>query len=343
MKALYNSVIVNGLVVTQLGESPRYNTPGFSLLGQMEHSGFQSFHVYDEVRTQTKYPWSTVIACKTVECRHDFYISSTNIDIYLNDAFLPSVSSSPVLKHYDGSTHMRYLYPNMAVETVFCRQYPKSTSCLTLRGLPEGIPVINSELFDIKTSTIGHGGLGLFSTVDIPKGAAIAPDKAIDPVHFTPKMFDLLTEFKFNELHEQVVHTYAVWYGYEGCTLTDEEYYVESGLASFANHGCQSTYNMGPAKDFENNLDDAVIEDMDESSVNFESLITARSGAKLGYGYNPVNDRHLTSFCNGEDYALRDIKAGEEMYTNYLPYVKDLTEYTDNVREIRLMCGVKDT
>merc|ERR1740124_217819 len=123
--------------------------------------------------------------------------------------------------------------------------------------------------------------------------------------------------------------------------MADEEYYVESGLASFANHGCHGTYNMGPVKNFESNLDDAEIEEMNESS-DFDALIRARSTQKAGYGYNPVNDRHLAAFCNGEDYALRDIKAGEEMFTNYLPYVKDVEEYKDNVREIRKMCGVKN-
>ena len=142
---------------------------------------------------------------------------------------------------------------------------------------------------DIRQRTIGHSGIGLFTNVNIPAGSSIA-------VHE----------------HKQ----------------SERTIFVESGMLSFANHGCQGSYNLIAPVDIETNADDlATMSEWHVFTENIEYLFGNRVNTISGYGYNSVVDYHLVVFDNRKEVTRRNVKAGEEMYSNYLPYAHSTTIY----------------
>lgn len=123
------------------------------------------------------------------------------------------------------------------------------------------------------------------------------------------------------------------------------EWHVESGVLMMANHGCNGTQNAGPRKfsecaGCEREIHNSDFEELNESTTDIETLKMAVSAPNEGFGYDPVIDRHLTQYTSGNDFALRDLKAGEEIFTNYLPYTMSKTEWIFEVNELRKVCGM---
>jgi SET domain-containing protein len=101
---------------------------------------------------------------------------------------------------------------------------------------------------------------------------------------------------------------------------------VDSGLLTFANHGCNGTYNIG------------VVTDFDEFTANTDVLPDEQSG-KSHEGttiFNPFVDRHLT---HSTVMNIRDIKAGEEILSNYLDFSSDEKFWADDVVDLRNICS----
>jgi hypothetical protein len=101
---------------------------------------------------------------------------------------------------------------------------------------------------------------------------------------------------------------------------------VDSGLQTFANHGCRGTNNVG------------VVTNFDESTVNTGVMPHELSG-KSHQGtsiFNPVVDRHLIHFG---DRTIRDIKAGEEILDNYLDFFSVEKYWAEDVINLRNQCS----
>jgi SET domain-containing protein len=101
---------------------------------------------------------------------------------------------------------------------------------------------------------------------------------------------------------------------------------VDSGLQTFANHGCKGTNNVGEVTDF------------DESTANTDVMPDELSG-KSHQGtstFNPVVDRHLTHFS---DRTIRDIKAGEEILDNYLAFISSEEYWAEDIINMRNQCS----
>mmetsp|Transcript_54572 Transcript_54572/g.163036 ORF Transcript_54572/g.163036 Transcript_54572/m.163036 type:complete len:115 (-) Transcript_54572:364-708(-) len=97
---------------------------------------------------------------------------------------------------------------------------------------------------------------------------------------------------------------------------------------TFVNHGCNGTYNVG---DYEN------IE-YTEFTVDAKSVPSDMSDRVLLRTYHPIIDRHMGSYLSGGDFALNDIKAGEEILNNYLNFVEN-EEWTSDVNHLRAQCS----
>ena len=101
-----------------------------------------------------------------------------------------------------------------------------------------------------------------------------------------------------------------------------EEYFVDSGIMTFVNHGCNGTFNTG-------NLDpDGMTEQ------NFDTFPDIQLVKKL---YNPFADRRRRSLETSYDFALRDIKAGEEISSNYLYFSE--SKFEEEGMTLRRMCN----
>ena len=90
------------------------------------------------------------------------------------------------------------------------------------------------------------------------------------------------------------------------------------------NHGCHGTYNV----------------DSEEANgiteQNYEKAASIDLQSKL---YNPYFDRRRRSSEGSYDYALRDIKAGEELLCNYLYFTEDEEDWAEESEKLRRICN----
>lgn len=302
---------------------------------------FESIHVFDEMHPETGSKWATMIACKNIDCRESWHNDAALFEYFLHEMILPSTSSPSrsLLKHFDGATMMQYQVPHKAFETSYCEDFPHTSMCVSHRGIPHDLINIHTKDLDIRTSTIGEGaGLGLFTKVDIQPGSAIAIEQSLDPAFFRPYTVVILENEQFLKNHP--VLEYANFYGYDGDSTSNEVIFVESGLSSFVNHGCKGSYNLITYLDSDDNTEsNAMYTVMHEFSPEVDSVYGSIVEESGGHGYNPVLDRHLVAEDNKNEVAKREIKAGEELFSNYLPYANTIFDWEYNLNYLRTICG----
>lgn len=80
-------------------------------------------------------------------------------------------------------------------------------------------------------------------------------------------------------------------------------YFVDSSILTFINHGCHGTYNIG---------EPAAVEDERTTEQN-ATLIDLEEPVR-DYTFNPFRFRHMEPMF---EQAIRDIKAGEELFCDY--------------------------
>ena len=92
------------------------------------------------------------------------------------------------------------------------------------------------------------------------------------------------------------------------------------------NHGCNGSFNVDAL-----GLDGA-------TEQNFDTFNYTASGKSL---YNPFLDRHRHSVEDTYDYALSDIKAGEELLCNYLFFTDVANEelWVKEAHKLRRICN----
>ena len=107
---------------------------------------------------------------------------------------------------------------------------------------------------------------------------------------------------------------------------------MDSSIMTFANHGCNGTFNIDPLE-FEENPGKIITEN------------TAKPSDILDFNdrdlYDPVLDRNGLEVAAMFMLAVRDIKAGEELLTNYVFYTSSNDEWYSNVLGLREMCKGK--
>ena len=112
-------------------------------------------------------------------------------------------------------------------------------------------------------------------------------------------------------------------------------YYVDSSLQTFINHGCNGTYNVGPAiagKD-RSKLDQKVTE-QNATEDDFETYSTEGDWT----AFSPYRLRHLHAYSTTPETALVDIYAREELFTDYLDFTEE-ENWWDEVLELRKICN----
>lgn len=90
--------------------------------------------------------------------------------------------------------------------------------------------------------------------------------------------------------------------------LGTEHYTIDSAITTFCNHGCNGTYAYGN-EDGEAGLTEMNVP-LDQAPGDFRN--------EAWQVYSPVFERHLRQQLSVGDFALRDIRRGEEILCDYL-------------------------
>ena len=89
----------------------------------------------------------------------------------------------------------------------------------------------------------------------------------------------------------------------------ETHYTVDSSIELFCNHGCNQTYSYGDGTSYT------------EMNVDLGAIPQEIQNNAKASAFCPSCERHLRQALSLGDSAMRDIKAGEEIYCNYLSFV----------------------
>lgn len=335
VETLYNSLNDDGVIVLQLGEASDYDDPAEQLtkssrrvvlIELLEEVGFESLHFFEDGNCGFEAPWAFLVAMKDADIDSRWYMSDSELEVAIHERIKRTVSGTPALKYFDGAVKRGYHYPHKSAETVYCRTEPKPESCKA--GVDAARVNIPLSDFEVKMSSIGDGsGRGVYTKVDIKRGDAISKPENSRPVYANAATVGYIEEYFEND--DRLLN-YLDGYGWDFETFGGKEYYVDSTIMTFVNHGCNGTFNIIDWNQFggktftENNVTRDDAEDESDSEV-----------------YDIYSDRHVQHAALTYSVATRDIKAGEELFSNYLFYTTE--SWWDDVKRIRRMCTGKET
>mmetsp|Transcript_10902 Transcript_10902/g.24080 ORF Transcript_10902/g.24080 Transcript_10902/m.24080 type:complete len:970 (-) Transcript_10902:202-3111(-) len=358
--SLFNGLTAEGVFVVQMGKSKmstdppdeigRFKDTGL-MIGALEQSGFESIHRYDEGHSHFYMPWSYLVAFKDYESRAGWHRTAPELQIALQQRLHKTKSGAPVLRYFDAATMLQYQLPSKAQETTYCRKEEYPWECDEWVGIhPDYAHLPAAEYLKVDKSGVGeHAGRGLFAAQDIPKGATLALDEGGKAFHFPPLTWDVVESLHswaddnddtipFVEDQISAIYTFVEGYGHGAVLLGKYHMAVDSGIMLFMNHGCNGTYNYGWVMDEDREIQ------FTETNVDLINLNLTEIAEHLlneAQVYSPAGERNLWHTLNSGDYALRDIKKGEEVLTDYLAFVgsSDPDELKKDVLSLRAQCA----
>uniref|UniRef100_A0A7S2HCC7 PABS domain-containing protein n=1 Tax=Helicotheca tamesis TaxID=374047 RepID=A0A7S2HCC7_9STRA len=347
LTSIYNALSDEGIIVMQLGDAPTINDPSdeigrntnrakiTELLGKV---GFESMHVYEEFHSGFSLPWSYLVAMKDYSSRTNWYQNAAEVEAAIHYRIKRTYSGESALRFFDGATMMSFQVPNKGFETVYCRSHPTPEGCKN-EGVFYTASYTNTKIssFEVKTSEIGeHAGRGVFAKVDIPKGSRIALDESVKSIYAAPSTVDLAFTFlkEFDEAQDLNAATaYLYGYGFVSLTYGMPSISVDSSIMTFVNHGCNGTHNMGPLNGGTKLTELSASLDSMPGDLRDEEYIL----------HDIVSARHLPHLLGGGDFALCDIKAGEEILNNYLDFTANPDNWSKDLADLRDQCANKGT
>jgi spermidine synthase len=341
VKSFYNSLSDNGILVMELGESPDSRDPDEMKSGDknrvvalnlLESAGFESIHAFEESHCGFGAAWTFIVAFKSYSSRKLWYANSAEIELAIQKRTVRTKSGNSPLRYFDGATMMSYQVPSRTIETVFCRRDPAPYACNdnAFQFVPE-LPNLPASSMEVRISGQGeHSGRGVFTKVNVVNGTYISAETSAKSLRFYPSTYkiiiDLVEKCEKQAEELEVFEHYMHGYGFSSRRLGETEVFVDSSIVTFVNHGCNGTFNIGIATDF------------DEFTTDTRTPPAALMGqSHTGTSvFNPVIDRHL--FYSG-DVSLRDIDAGEEILDNYLNFIGSQEAWEDDVNDLRKQCS----
>jgi len=323
---VFDALSMYGMLVMSLG-SP--SAPGFwrdyeIIIQFLDTYAFHAIFVYEENTCGLLKDCSFLTMIKSSSCKYGWFRNPAEYDVLIHKHRILGKQYGKSLNRVDGVSIARYQYSPKLWENHFCLKSSNPPyECGTVRNMNPKIKDFSPDMFELKTSTLGKAaGRGLFAKVAIPEGSLIMQQEASNSVHFPGTTLVALERKLYNipeaKALKENLQNYYEGYGYSDYSTSDYEIYVDSGLSTFVNHGCRGTSNIGTlGVGYKITLDDHTsLNEKTSPSVDAEMLFK-RFFESPGI-YNPLLYRKVFTISGGLNYALRDIKAGEEIFTNYL-------------------------
>lgn len=313
------------------------------LVGHSYHDRIQRLQV-DLVETGQRYYFGKVT---DYESHHDtrflhFAIAFKNKATYahwhLNEAeYMLRMHKRGIsyndLQVLDGATMTTLAFPSRISTRAFC-DLKYGNVCDEMEhssGVDPFQDNIPYSKLEVKPSSLGElAGRGVFTTVDAPKGTYIDLETSSQSIHASWTTTDLIFPAKPQQksLFDAMgwpLHHYFDGYGFYGEPFGEVSSFVDSGIMTFPNHGCNSSYNVGSALSV--NEFDVILGQPppDDFSPSFQRSV-----------YDPLGERHAL-FDKVTSRSLRDIMAGEELFDNYI-FFGGVTYFHDMVKSLRDQC-----
>lgn len=103
---------------------------------------------------------------------------------------------------------------------------------------------------------------------------------------------------------------------------------------TFVNHGCNGTNNIGEGS----SLNEKYAAYFNEATLDLSKIDNPPPATHRASTFDPVSDRHLHSLGAGYDFTSRDVKAGQELYQNYLFFISWARGWKEEVLDLQAQC-----
>lgn len=331
----------NGVLVAQLGEASVIGDPGSNFskakytkifIDHLHNQGFKKFTTYEEAGCGFMAPWTFMVGFKDWDGFYQWNHNEAFVNMNIVRRATPTVDGQLPFRYFDGATMIGYQHPSRVTEVLYCREDPQPEECASLHGYDPERPNAHASMFKVKQSNIPHAGRGLFTTVDIPKGATMALEDSVHCMLVMPYTRETIEAMIGLEISKRwsSFDPYLFGYGFGSDYFGETASSIDPGIMTFMNHGCNYTFNLGvPLSVSELTADPEKLP---------EELLFYQPEMKH---YSPFYARNYFIGMNlGE--TRRDIEAGEEIFDNFLNYYTD-DNWSRGVRDLRAQCSSVDS
>lgn len=356
VRSIKNGLTDDGVLVMQLGKAMEYYDPPEQhslhnnrdiITRMIADLGFRSMHIYEESHCGFNAPWTFLVACKS-DCRRSFFRNAAEIDLAIRQRIRPSKSggAKSLLKYFDGETMGSYQRPSKAFESTFCRSVPAPPECEFGKAYRKDSRRFGVDDFEVRTSEDGSGTVGVFAKVDVPAYSYVKTGEAFRVSPATAELLgDSARGFGGDGTSAKPLMDILEKHGLESTLKGQFEWYVDPGLYSLMNHGCNGTSNVGHLASwtYKNTKPEQYFEAVRTGADRSGGLnpIEAPSGREAHEYFSvrsPVLARHVSSYAAGYLMSLRDIRKGEEVTTNHLHRRSDGAKWDEFVSKLEEQC-----
>lgn len=145
LDALYEDLSDDGIIILQVGQTTEAYAPSDELTKFKNRAGFiellqkvgmKSFFPYEDFHANFQAPWTYLVACKSSNCRANWYANEADIELAIHRRIIRTNSGKPPLKYFDGSTMSNYQIPHKSFESTHCRRTPMPIDCEIMKSHP---------------------------------------------------------------------------------------------------------------------------------------------------------------------------------------------------------------
>jgi hypothetical protein len=308
------------------------------LIQYLEDNAFEAVQVYSEART------GFLMALLDSESKVDWYANEAEVTLKLHERGMETKGGESLFHYFDGATMMSYQFPSRVNEEVHCRSNPLPDLCADGHGFDPTRNNVPSSALEVKQSSILHSGRGLFFKEDFQRGTYFAIDQTVNDMLIMPSTSELIFTKMLKASDKSVrqkweIFYYYVWgYAFESDFYGAESISVDPGIATFINHGCNGSQNIGAAR-LGQSVSGALSPSLTEMTVSLKEIPEElrqlyRFESTV---YSPFVDRNHMVYLHS-DCTTRDVKAGDEVLSSYLEFLID-NEWEQGVLDLQAMCG----
>jgi SET domain len=338
----------SGSLVTCLGNNmplghplaTSLHTERMEIIEALDDAKFQKIVEYDIRLPDSRYARSIAVAMKDGVSKAQWRLNEAHFARRMQKRLVDPSS----LQWFDSATMLSLRYPSKHSAVRFCGPNgnylddgdDELDEICDKDGhgydpFTANIPV--TDLFLEKSQAGVHAGRGVFTKVDIPADTYIGLETTIHSVMYEwtttelhGDMMDFVPEYANSK--GRIIFVFAEAYGYSQEPWNMQQESVMSNVLTFLNHGCNGTSNVG----------DFAFADMTEFTIDLESgVIPEVYRTKIEVPYAPHFDRDQVK-QETMSRAFRPIRAGEELYDNYMSFGGD-TYFREMVEMLRQECS----
>jgi len=327
VKSVVNSMKEGGVFIAQVGAVSGFNEDGeldkagrvlnrFAQL--LKEYGAISMKSYDEAHGEFFSPWGFRIGFMGIQTQTNWYSHPSQVDQILAERAVATKSGRFPFDYIDGATFMSYQYPSRVEETVYCRH----SKCET-RGFDPDVSNVPASTIEMKASNIPNAGRGVFFMEDCPEGSYFMLEDSVHAMIVFPGTADVMDAMlDAYPAKWKLLENYVSGYGFSDDFFGYEAHRVDPGIATFANHGCNGTNNIGTASK--------------ETELTADPERDPADDIDADEFFNPFAERNYFA-SSAWDKLLRATKAGEEVLDNYMTFAVG-EDWAVNLNELKMNC-----